>query len=231
MNLDIDLDQDELADRLGGALPQGSLILVEGPSGAGKSVLSQRLTYGLLANGADCTYISSEFTTPAFLHQMDQLGYGVMEEFMEQELLFASTHPLLGHPVDEKALLPRLWEATDLMTRPAVVVDTFSRLAAPHFHEGSDVVEHTVRMVKRINSAGTTLILTVNPDDVDGVDTTMLASAADVRLQCTTERRGGKVNRFVEVKKFTRAPDTTGDLIPFRVEPGAGFIVEIKSVA
>ncbi len=234
MKLDIDLERDELARRLGGGLPQGSLCLIMGPSGSGKSVLSQRLAYGLIQNGIRTTYVSTEFTTPAFLDQMEQLDYAVMDPFLAKDLLFSSTIPLLGHPVKPRTLLPRLWSARKLITQPAVIVDTFSRIAEPHLQagpRGEDVLEHTVRNIKRINSLGTTLVLTLNPEDLQGIDTTLLKSSADVFLECTAERLGGSMNRFVQVRKFARASNAVGDLIPFRVEPGAGFIVEIRSVA
>lgn len=52
-----------------------------------------------------------------------------------------------------------------------------------------------------------------------------------VRIECIAERVGGAVDRFVVVRKFARAASGVGDVIPFRVEPGSGFIVEIKAVS
>jgi flagellar protein FlaH len=136
MELDIDLDRDELADRLGGKLPQGSLGLIEGVSGAGKSVTAQRLAYGLLQNGTRVVYVSTEFTTSAFLEQMEGLGYPVQEHFAERQLKFCSTTPMLGHPVPKKDRLPRLLESKQLLTEPVVIVDCFSQLAEPHLEDG-----------------------------------------------------------------------------------------------
>lgn len=233
-SLDFKMERDELAKRLGGSLPQSALCLIEGGSGTGKSVVSQRLTYGLLHHDIDVAYISTEFTTTSFLHQMDQLGYPVMDEFIENRLKFVSTHPQLGHPVPTRQLLPRLLKARPLLQNPVVVVDAFSQLAEPHLDpgpEGEQVLEHLVHTLKRINSTGTTLILTIDPSHFEGLDTAALTSAADIRIECTMERVGGQVNRFLVNKKFARAQGTVGDVVPFRVEPGAGFIVEIKAVA
>lgn len=234
MDLRIDLERDELASRLGGGLPQGSLVVVEGSSGTGKSVLSQRLTYGLLHGGHDVVYVSTEFTTPAFLHQMDQLGYPVMGEFVEKRMKFIPTNPLLGHGVATREHLPRLLEAKALLQHPVVIVDAFSQLAEPHLvpgARGDAVVEYLIRALKHITAMGTTLILTIDPDHLQDVDTSTLKGAADVRLETSCERVGGQVNRFITVRKFARAGGVVGDLVAFRVEPGAGFIVEIKAVA
>lgn len=233
MRLDFRLERDELAGRLGGAIPQGALMLIEGGSGAGKSVLAQRLTYGFLEHGHTATVVSTEFTTPAFLDQMEQLRYPVLDAFIEGRLMFVPTNPLMGHPVPSRELLPRLLAARDLLRREVVVVDAFSQIIEPHIdgHEGDRVLEHLTRTLKQINATGTTLILTIDPDQIKGVDTSVLTSAADIRLECTTERTGGVVDRYVITKKFARAFGMVGDVIPFRVESGAGFIVEIKAVA
>lgn len=232
--LNIDLDRDELADRLGGQLPQGALGLIEGGSGSGKSVLAQRITYGLLEHGTDVVYVSTEFTTSAFLDQMEQLGYPVQDHFAEQRLKFCSTTPMLGHPVPAEDRLPRLLEARNLLTTPVVIVDVFSQLIEPHLEEGRRgirVLEHLVRTLKKINATGTTLLLTIDPSHLAGIDSSPLSPAADIRLECVKERVGGQVDRFIVPKKFARATGSIGDVIPFRVEPGAGFIVEIKAVA
>lgn len=234
MQLNFDLERDELASRLGGSLPRGSLCLVEGGSGSGKSVVAQRLTYGLREQEIPVVYVSTEFTTTAFLEQMRQLGYPVQEDFSKHELLFCSTNPLLGHPVPTEERLPRLLEAKELLTRPVVIVDVFSQLFEPHIQEGrrgTRVLEHLVRRLKQINATGTTLVLTIDPRHLEGIDTSPLTGAADVRLECVKERVGSQVDRYIVPKKFARANGQVGDVIPFRVEPGAGFIVEIKAVA
>lgn len=234
MELKIDLDRDELAGRLGGKLPQGAMGLVEGGSGSGKSVLVQRLTYGLLEHRIPVVYVSTEFTTSAFLDQMSGLGYPVQEPFSEHKLKFCSTTPMLGHPVPTEDRLPRLLNAHELLTAPVVIVDGFSQLLEPHLEtgrRGTRVLEHLVRTLKQINATGTTLLLTIDPRHLEGVDSSPLTSAADIRLECVKERVGGQVDRFIVPKKFARAAGAVGDVIPFRVEPGAGFIVEIKAVA
>lgn len=234
MQLDIDLDRDELADRLGGKLPQGALALIEGPSGAGKSVLAQRLAYGLLEHGNSVVYVSTEFTTSAFLEQMDGLGYGIQGHFSEKRLKFCSTKPMLGHPVPKEDRLPRLLEADDLLTQSVVIVDCFSQLAEPHLAEGergARVLDHLVRTFKQVNETGSTILLTLDPQHLEGVDTSPLTAGADIRLECVKERVGGDVNRFIVPKKFARATGPVGDVIAFRVEPGAGLIIEIKAVA
>ena len=44
----------EIDKKMGGGIPEGSLILIEGSSNAGKSVVTQQLTYGALNSGFRC---------------------------------------------------------------------------------------------------------------------------------------------------------------------------------
>lgn len=234
MELEFDLDRDELADRLGGTLPGGALALAEGTSGSGKSVLAQRLAYGLLANGHRVVYVTTEFTTSAFMEQMDGLGYNVENAFAEGRLKLCSTTPMLGHPIPKEERLPRLLRADHLLTEPVVIVDCFSQLAEPHLAEGergARVLEHLVRTLKQVNATGSTIILTAQRRHLEGIDSSPLTTGADIRLECVKERVGDSVDRFIVPKKFARATGPVGDVIAFRVEPGAGFIVEIKAIA
>lgn len=233
MALEFEMERDELAKRLGGGLPHGSICLVEGGSGSGKSVIAQRLMYGTLVNGHPSVFVSTEFTTPAFLDQMDNLGYPALEPFAGEELKFVSTNPLLAHPVPDRELLPRLLEARELVTEPVVYVDVFSQMLEPHLRDGDPdaFLEDLVRKLKQINAVGTTLVLTLDPDHLAEVDVSGLVGAADVRLECGVEQIGNNLERSIVVRKFARAEASVGDVIRFRVEPGAGFIVEIKAVA
>ncbi len=234
MKLGIKLERDELAKRFGGHLPMRALGLIEGTSGAGKSVVAQRLTYGLLQNNHRVVYISTEFTTSAFLEQMSGLGYNVEDAFVDGQLKFCSTTPMLGHPVPKEDRLPRLLQADHLLTEPVVVVDCFSQLAEPHLEtgeRGARVLDHLVRTLKQANETGTTILLTIDPKHLEGIDTTPLTAGADIRLECIKERHGGSVDRFIVPRKFARAGGPIGDVVAFRVEPGAGLIVEIKAIA
>jgi archaellum biogenesis ATPase FlaH len=111
-------------------------------------------------------------------------------------------------------------------------VDIFSQLVEPHAElDGTACIETLVRSLKQINATGTTLILTLDPQHLKGADSSALENATDVRLECITERSGGHVDRYIVPRKYTRAKGAVGDVIPFRVEQGAGFIVEIKAVS
>lgn len=232
--LAFDLERDQLSTRLGGTLPRGALGIIEGPSGSGKSVLSQRLAYGLIKNGHNVVYVSTEFTTNSFLNQMEQLNYPVMDEVIRRQLLFVTTHPQIGHPAPKWELLPRLLSSRNLLSQPVVIVDTFSQLAESHLSDpnrAQGILQYLITVLKKINASDTTLLLTLDPDHLASIDLSPLVGAAEIRIECSVERMGDKVDRFLVTRKFARAQGIVGDVVPFRVEPGAGFIVEIKEVA
>jgi hypothetical protein len=77
-----------------------------------------------------------------------------------------------------------LLNARNLLTEPVVLVDCFSQLAEPHLAQGdrgSEVLEHLVRTLKQVNEAGTTILLTIHPVHMDGIDTSPLTAGADIR--------------------------------------------------
>ena len=55
------LEQDSLANSLGAAIPNRSLMIVEGEIGGGKSLIAQRLAFGLVENGTKVGLIFQKF--------------------------------------------------------------------------------------------------------------------------------------------------------------------------
>lgn len=247
--LDIQIERDELAQRLAGGLPKGSLVLVEAPYGAGKSLLVQRLAYGLLSNRHTVGFVSSELTTTAFARQMRSLDYEVDGHLISRDLVYYPVYPLLGRRWTPPDLLRRLREAKTLNGKDVVVVDTFSKLLEDQLHVfeesrsngdqgGVDPVgslrreaEETLFRMKRQAAAGTTFILTMEHQGVpDGV-MNLFRDAADVFLAIDYKLVGATATRRIVVNRFLRAKGRFSDSISYRVEPGAGLVIEIKSVA
>ena len=56
----------EIDKKMGGGIPEGSLILIEGESNAGKSVVSQQLTFGALNSFSNSGFLSSVMSVIAW---------------------------------------------------------------------------------------------------------------------------------------------------------------------
>ncbi len=237
MSFRFKIDRDELEERLGGTIPDGALIVIEGENGGGKSILSQRLIYGFLKNGTSLAYVSTEMTTLHFLEQMSSLDYGVDEFVLNGQLVFVPVFPILGYRGRRDDLLDRLVRARKMFTREVVVVDAFSNILKNYVNAVKGRTSILAKMdealytFKLLNAQGKTIILTIDPDEIDPEFANVLRSAADVLITGKIDAVGGNVSRTLFIRRFSRAQGAVADQIPFRVEPKAGFIVEIKSVS
>lgn len=236
MALKFDLDRDDLCERLGGGIPPGSLVVLEGPFGAGKSILSQRIMHGLVSNGTSVAYVSTELTTAGFLAQMESLDYDVEEALLDERLVFVPVHPMLGARAPRRELLERIARARLLYTKDIIVFDTFSKFLADHlrasgegFHS-TEQVEAVLHLFKRLTGMGRTLVLTFEEGQVPEAIVATFKEAADAFFSIQFELMGGSANRRIVVRRMSRAAGRFGEVIGFRVEPGVGIVIEIKSV-
>lgn len=234
------LDRDELSDRLGGGLPRGSLVVVEGEFGTGKSILLQRIVYGLLKNGSKVSVVSTELTTLHFIEQMHSLEYSVEEAIYSRSLLFLPVYPVLGFRGRKTDLMDRLLNARKMYESDVIAIDAFSQLVKDWMRaldpatdervvEGR--IEDALYLFKLLNAKGKSVILTLQPGDMPDDVASALKAAADVYLTLKLDSVGGVVSRSIFVRRFSRAEKNVADIVPFRVEPKSGFIVEIKSVS
>ena len=72
------LEQDSLANSLGAAIPNRSLMIVEGEIGGGKSLIAQRLAFGLVENGTKVALVTTELTTRGWLEQVASIGLSLI---------------------------------------------------------------------------------------------------------------------------------------------------------
>lgn len=240
MTYRITLDRDELNDRLGGGIPRGALVVIEGEFGTGKSILCERFLYGMLRNGARVTFVSTELTTLHFIEQMHSLDYPVEEHIFSRSLMFLPVYPVLGFRGRKADLMDRLLNARKMYEADVVIIDAFSQLVKDWMRAlPAEVTEQTkveriedaLYLFKLLNAKGKTVILTLQPGDVPDEVASVLKSAADVYLTLKVESVGGVVSRSIFARRFERAEKTVADIVPFRVEPKTGLIVEIKSVS
>ncbi len=234
------IKQDDLCTRLGGGLPKGALIVMVGPVGAGKSVLCQRLTQGLLKNGARVAYVSTELTTRSMLDQMESLGYNeAWGAIPSEKYVFVPTHPTIGERSPRGDRLRRLLKAKKLYELDIIIFDTFSKLLGDHMHDHShdkeggkpmDVVEAVLHLFKRLTGLGKTIVLTFDPDEAPAASYEPFVTEADIYLRIEKERVGGATSRRIVVERMSRATARYNETIGFRVEPRVGIVVEIRAV-
>ncbi len=225
---EFDLERDTLATALGGGIPKGSMIVISGEFGTGKSVIAQRFTYGFLQNGFTATYISTETNTKPFMNQMQSLDYSVNEQIFDQDLKFVPVHPLLGRTCNREEALSSLLTGKELYERNITIIDTLSALIEDNWLQNLPL--EALSFLQKTCSKGKTLVLTMDPDEVEEDILTPYKSAADIYFHLDRRTIGGETERTITVRRFSTAKGRIQDVIKFRIEPNAGFVVDITQI-
>ncbi len=237
MAFSFQIENDDLCERLGGGLPEGSLVIIVGPNGTGKSVLAQRMLEGLLQNDKQVTYVSTELTTKGFFAQMESLGYASIHDAVpEERVVFLPTHPTIGARAPRSERLERLVRARRMYEKDVIVIDAFSKFLRDHMRDrgkdarAMDEVEAVLHLFKRLTGTGRTVLLTLDPNQADPRAMEPFIESADVLLNLEKTIVGNSGVRRIVVERMSRAENRYNEVIGYRVEPGVGIVIEIKAV-
>ncbi|MBD18133.1 MAG: hypothetical protein CMB13_00605 [Euryarchaeota archaeon] len=220
------LEQDSLANSLGAAIPNRSLMIVEGEVGEGKSLIGQRLAYGLVENGTKVAYVTTELTTRGWLEQVDSIGYGMTKAIDEGRFLLMASYGVLTEQVENKVTLFDLLRNDGLKAADFIIIDRASQLLP----EGVDP-KHLLTEIRRFTSEGRTLMLTMDPHETPEVIFREMKGSAEVVIGLMSMTQGGQLKRTLAVTRFLRAAGPVQARIGWRVEPSMGFIVDITAVS
>ncbi len=222
------LEQDSLSNAMGARLPNRSLWMIQGEVGSGKSLISQRLIFGLLENGSKVLIITTELTTRGWIEQMESIGYPVTDFIASGMLMVFSRFGVIAEAKEGVDLFDVL-ESDAVEKADVVVVDSASALIP----EGMDSTQHlaTLQKLRKICSESRSLLLTVDPHEMDGRLLHKLRSSCEVLLDMNTGFVGGEIKRTIVVTRFLRAAGPVQASVGWRVEPYMGFIVDITAVS
>jgi len=226
--LKIQIPNDELHRRLGGGIPSGSIILIEGDRGTGKSIFSQRLTYGFLKNGISVSYVSTQLTTPEFINQMESLGYSVISYLIKRKLFFVSLYPLLSAVSKRERFLTRFLSEERLWEKDVVVIDSLPPILPPKI--GENELRQFIEHLKKLSALNKVVIMTVSPNSIDSETLSVIEEVSTMVIRLQVKVFGGDLKNSATIIKYNNAMGIFQKIIPFRVEPKAGFIVEIAAV-
>jgi len=203
--------------------------VISGTVGSGKSAIVQRLIYGLMLHHHSVNIISTELTTKGFIDQMESLDYPVKKNLMAGVLGFIPVFPLIGRSRKRTDFLQRLMSTPGLYEREVIIVDTFSALVKNDLDE--DNALQTISFFKKITGRNRTVILTIDPDELPERIMGPFRSVADILLELKTDVVEGDVEHILYVTRYSQAQGPVSTAVGFRIEPRAGFIVDITTVA
>ena len=222
------LEQDSLANAMGLRLPNRSLWMIQGEVGSGKSLVSQRLVFGLLENGSKVLVVTTELTTRGWIEQMESIGYPITDYIASGRLLIFSRFGVIAETKDGVDLFDVL-DSEAIDKSDVVVVDSASALMPT----GLETVEqvNVLQKLRRVCSESRSLLLTVDPSEMDGKLLHKLRSSCEILLDMQSGFVGGEIKRTIVVTRFLRAAGPVQSSVGWRVEPYMGFIVDITAVS
>ena len=221
------LEQDSLSNAMGARLPNRSLWMIQGEVGSGKSLISQRLIYGLLENGSKVLVVTTELTTRGWIEQMESIGYPVTDFIASGKLMVFSRFGVIAEAKEGVDLFDVL-ESGAIEKSDVVVVDSASALMP----EGLESSQHlaTLQKLRKVCSESRSLLLTIDPSEMDGKLLHKLRSTCEVLLDMNAGFVGGEIKRTIVVTRFLRAAGPVQASVGWRVEPYLGFIVDIHAL-
>jgi len=228
--ISIFLDRDDFEQRIGGGIPKGSIMIIEGRDGTGKSIVSQRITYGALINNFTVTYISTEMSILDFVRQMDSLNYSVKDFLLSNKLMFISTTNLFGKTKLKENLILELMKnkSKKLFENDIIIIDSLSYPLVNSISRLSFI--KFLDFLQKIKAKDKIIIITYNPYTLNRAVVDELRKVADIYFKTGISTTTGQLTRYIEIKRFRNAKQQYELIIPFRVEPGLGLIVEIVTI-
>ncbi|MEA1866251.1 MAG: ATPase domain-containing protein [Euryarchaeota archaeon] len=210
------LERDEFNRKLGDGFPPGSLVVLEGGSGSGKSITCQRICFGLLANNASVSYISTQLTTRGFIAQMQSLDYPIGHYLLNGKLLFLPVLPLLDETKPRSNFIQRLMAAKMIFKHDVVIIDTISSLVS----HSTDIKKtlNLVNFFKKMGSLEKTIILAIDSGMLDYEVANIFGAPSDIYLMIKTKVEKGDIRRYIVVNKFAGSEARVTQTIGFRIE-------------
>lgn len=228
--MSIELENDELNDKMGGGIPINSIMLIEAENGLGKSALAQRFMYGLIKNGKTITYISTELTARGFVKQMDSLNYRITEELLNDKVLFLSAYPTLGNVEFEKDFFSKMMGTKQIFEKDVIIIDTFSNLLVDKEINEEDVFK-AIKFLKELASLGKVIVFCVEPNEIPQQFISYLRGVTDIYIKLEFKEQYGVQIRLMSVERFVGAGGDIESPLAFKVMANVGLALEIASSA
>ncbi len=225
-NFDFGVIQDSLAQSMGTAIPNRAIMLVCGGIGSGKSIIGQRMSFGLTANDVRVAMFTTELTTRGFLEQVASIGYYMDKRIDEGSFHLISSLGVIAEPSQEDVTLLDILGSPASKDAEVVIIDRASELIPEEMPR-----KELMLLLRKFTSEGRTLILTIDPDEMDNDILRGMKNSAEVVLDMMTAVVGGQLVRTVGVTRFLRAAGPLTERIGWKVMPEMGFIVDITAVA
>ena len=120
-------------------------------------------------------------------------------------------------------------ESEAIALADVVIIDAASSIMPDALDDTSRF--QLLQKLRQICSHGRSLMLCVDPEEMDHKLMHSMRASAEVVLDLQTAMIGGEIKRNIIITRFLRAAGPIQTSIGWRVEPGMGFIVDITAVS
>jgi len=211
----------EIDKKMGGGIPEGSLILIEGSSNAGKSVVTQQLINGALNTGFRCALYTTENTPRSLFRQMASLNLDVTDFFLLGAFNTYSVPAAMTPEAADFAFGKLHDHIAELQGHfDCIFIDSMTSFV-------SQVPEsHTLSFLtgaKEFVDQNMTIFFTLHSHAFEEAMFMRIRSLCDAHLRLRTEEVRDQLIKVLEVAKVRGAEKTTGNIITFDVEPALGM--------
>jgi flagellar protein FlaH len=182
----------------------------------------------MVENGVKVLVITTELTTRGWIEQMESIGYGITDAIREGQLMVFSRFGTIAEALPNVGL-EELLESEAIALADVVIIDAASSLMPDSLDEAGRF--SMMQKLRRICADGRSLMLCVDPEEMDHKLMHNMRASAEVVLDLQTTMIGGEIKRNIVVTRFLRAAGPTQTSIGWRVEPSMGFIVDITAVS
>ncbi len=218
----------ELDKKMGGGIPEGSLILIEGSSNAGKSVVTQQFMHGALNGGFRCVIYTTENTSRSLFRQMASLSLDVTDFYLLGALNVYPLPAAMNEDAANRAFSKMLKHLGQLHGQyDCIFMDSMTSFVS-QVPESQTLSFLTA--VKEYVDQNMTIFLTLHSHAFEEAMFMRMRSLCDAHLKLRTEEMRDQLMKVLEVAKVRGAEKTTGNIISFDVEPGLGMrIIPVSS--
>jgi flagellar protein FlaH len=218
----------EIDKKLGGGIPEGSLILIEGSSNAGKSVITQQFLHGALNSGFRCVLYTTENTPRSLFRQMASLSLDTVDFYLLRAFNVYPVPAAMSPEAASSAFETLLAHISQLEGRyDTVFVDAMTSFV-------SQVPEaQTLQFLTALKDhvdRNMTIFFTLHSHAFEEAMFMRIRSLCDAHLKLRTQEVRDRLMKVLEVAKVRGAEKTTGNILSFDVEPGLGMrIIPVSS--
>lgn len=161
---------------------------------------------------------------------MDSLSYRITNEIIAEDLIFISMFPQLGNVHLKKTFMDDLLKSKKIFSTDVIIFDTISFLIISD-SLGEENIFLLISFLKKISALEKSIVLCIDPEQCNKRFLDLIRNIADIYLQSEAKEVLGNMLHVLSIVRYKKSPQEVVPATPFKILPGAGFAIELASLA